>query len=119
MLDSDHQRYRSIVDLIGDDEDLARAVRMELEERFGWSLVYYDEIELCHRFATNHGYDEASDVPDDIWNELWPLLRDKRFWRDALWLDDFAGDRIDHWLSEEEKSIDPALRERIEAWDAS
>lgn len=119
MFEFDRQRLTRVMSWIGDDEDFARAVRMEIEERFGWSLVYYDETELRYRFASNHGYDDATDVPDELWDELWPILRKARFWRDALWLDAFAGDRIDYWISEEEKSMDSGLRERIMVWDAS
>ncbi len=94
MLELDRTHLASVMASIGADEDFARAVRMELEDRFGWSLAYFDEIELRHRFASHHGYDELDDVPDELWADVWPLLRRADFWRNARWLDHFTGDRL-------------------------
>ncbi len=117
-LEYERARVRRVMSAIDDDEDLARAVRMEMEERFGWSLAYFDESELRYRFASHHGYDEADEVPDDIWELVWPVLRNSRFWRDALWLDEYVGDTFSVWLSDEaHRSFPDELRQRIAAWE--
>ncbi len=117
MSELDRRCYRHIVELIGEDEQLARAVRMALEERFGWSLAYFDQAELRYRWASEHRYDEADEVPDELWLQVWPILSGSGFWRDAAWLDEFAGDRISYWIQHEERCMEPSLRERIAAWE--
>ena len=120
MLESDRQRMESIMASIGEDEDFGRWIRMEIEDRFGWSLAYFDEFELRSRFASEHGHDAGDDVPDDLWSEVWPVLRDWHFWREAEWLDDFVGDRISIWLGyEKNESFDSGMKERIAVWEVA
>ena len=118
MLELNRERLESIMSMIGEDEDFGRAVRMEIEERFSWSLAYFDEYDLRLRFASDHGYDEAGEVPDDLWNEVWSMLRNSYFWREAGWSDDFVGDHISYWLDyEKRESFGSALQARIAAWE--
>lgn len=107
-----------VMSLVADDEETAHEVRRPLETRFHWSLACADERELRYRFASYHGHAEPEDVPDELWAKVWPVFRDTKFWRDAEWVDDFVGDRIDWWLgAEEERSLDQPLREAIAAWE--